>query len=90
MLMLIHLYYLKNWKISIEKALKHRHYRMSRLAAMHNPDYLSKHAAECREFAKDDISKECKKRLLEEQEHRYKLAFQVVNAPRVERFNRAK
>ncbi len=79
-----------SWKHAIEKALIHRHYRCSMLANSHNSDYLYKHANEVREFAKDGNSKECKKRLLEEQQKRYKLAFQVVNAPKVERFNRAK
>ncbi len=60
------------------------------LANSHNSDYLYRYASEVREFAKDGTSKECKKRLLEEQDKRYKNAFQVVTGPKVERFNRAK
>ncbi len=60
------------------------------LANQHNVDYVYNHASEVREFAKDGNSKECKKRLQEEQDKRYKNAFQVVTGPKVERFNRAK
>ncbi len=60
------------------------------LASHHNVDYVFLHAAETREFAKDGSSKECMKRLKEEQVKRLKNAFQVVNAPKVESFNRAR
>ncbi len=60
------------------------------LATHHNVDYVFKHAPEVREFAKNGNSAECKRRLLDEQEKRLKNAFQVVNAPKIERFNRAK
>ncbi len=79
-----------NWNHSIQKALKHRLYRCSMLANSHNPDYLFAHASEVREFAKDGTSKECKKRLLEEQDKRYKNAFQIVTGPKVEKLNRAR
>ncbi len=59
------------------------------LANSHNPDYMNKHANECKEFAKGSTN-ECKKRLLEEQEKRYKNAFQVVTGPKKEKFNRAR
>ncbi len=59
------------------------------LALQHNPDYTVKHANECREFSKGE-SKECKKRLLEEEACRLKNAFQVVIGPKTERFNRVR
>ncbi len=80
---------MKNWKLSIEKARKHQLYRCQMLANQHNSDYMNKHANECKEFAKGS-TKECEKRLLEEQEKRLKNAFQVITGPKIERFNRAR
>jgi len=79
-----------SWKESIEKALKKKYYRCKMLAAHHNSDYLYRHAPEAREFAKGGNSQECMKRLKIEETKRLKNAFQVVNQPKVERFNRAK
>jgi len=59
------------------------------LAGHHNSDYLYKYANEVRQFATGS-SKECMKRLEEEQKKRLRNAFQVINAPKIERFNRAK
>ncbi len=59
------------------------------LANHHNVDYVFKHADEVREFAKGN-SAGCMRRLKDEQQKRLKNAFQVVNAPKIERFNRAK
>ncbi len=76
-----------NWKIYIEKARKKKIYRMKMHANQHNPDYVNHHANECKEFAKGS-SKECEKRILEEQTARLKNAFQVVTGPKIQRFNR--
>ncbi len=78
-----------SWKESIANALAKKYYRCKMLAAHHNSDYLFLHANECKQFANGESS-ECKKRLLEEQTKRLKNAFQIVNAPKIERFNRAK
>jgi len=78
-----------SWKESIQKALDKKYYRCKMLAGHHNPDYLYLHANECKQFALGS-SKECMKRLEEEQIKRLKNAFQIVNAPKIERFNRAK
>ncbi len=78
-----------SWKESIQKALDKKYYRCKMLSNHHNPDYLFLHANEAKQFATGSSS-ECKKRLLEEQTKRLKNAFQVVNAPKIERFNRVK
>ncbi len=78
-----------SWKESIAKALTKKYYRCKMHATHHNPDYLFLHANEVRQFATGK-STECMKRLEEEQTKRLKNAFQIVNAPKIERFNRAK
>ncbi len=78
-----------SWKESIAKALKKKYYRCKMHANHHNPDYLFRYANEVRQFATGK-STECMKRLEEEQGKRLKNAFQIVNAPKIERFNRAK
>ncbi len=80
---------MKDWEYSITKSLKHQEYRSSRLAATLNPDYIHKHAEECRDFAKGNISKDCQKRLKEEQEKRYK-QYQPESTLVNQRFNRRK
>lgn len=80
---------MKTWKLAIQKALKKKYYRCGMLANQHNPDYVQKHANECREFSKGE-SKECMKRLLDEEGKRLKNAFQVVIGPKTERFNRVR
>ncbi len=59
------------WQKQIEKAIKHKCYRCERQSAMHNVDYLNKHANEAREFAKGRKT-ECMTRLLDEQKKRFK------------------
>ncbi len=80
---------MKDWHTSIANSLKHQEYRASRLAETKNPDFMNKHANECRDFAKSTKSTECQKRLKEEQERRYK-QYQPSATLVNQRFNRQK
>ncbi len=80
---------MKNWENSIKNSLAHQEYRASRLAETKNPDYILKHANECRDFAKSGKSTECRTRLKLEQERRYK-QYQPKSTLINQRFNRQK
>ncbi len=74
------------WPLQNEKWKKHMLYRCKRLALMHNPDYINKHANEAKEFARGS-SKECERRLQEMQDKRTKVAFAVHVGPKIKRLS---
>ncbi len=74
------------WLLQNEKHQKHLLYRCRRLALMHNPDYINKHANEAKEFARGS-SKECEKRLKEEMDKRLKSAFPITTGPKSQRLS---
>ncbi len=76
-----------NWEDTFKRSEEHKLFRCKQLAASHNPDYVLRHANECKEFAKNQDG-ECKRRLKHEFDIRMKNAFQIVQGATLKRYNR--
>ncbi len=61
---------MESWANSIKKAKQHKLQRCKFLAGSHNPDYMARHANECKELASGKDT-ETNKRINDEQEKRF-------------------